>query len=170
MSTVQPHYLEHTLAPAAKSGSLKVLELTIQPRSDLVVTSPSNPISVDVDEPAKDFAFAASDNIHTLGLRNFNWIGSRDDWGTIGYSFDGQPFLDWLESFPKLHTVFVYPGFYEGVDPFIMKLIAHPRVKVIHQDNLRGVSWDAAVKLAAEHGVELHHTPDHAPAGWPMIE
>lgn len=164
------HHLERILQPAAESGNLQVLELSFG------VSFPG--LSLGDFRPARDLAGVMSDNIHTLGLHDFNWAPSDDypgydedsgDLFSLG-SFDGQPFLDWLACFPKLHTVAVYPGQYGGVNKFIRKLILHPQIKVIHQDTLYGVHWDEALKLAAEHGVRLHHTACHVPGGWPIIE
>lgn len=148
---IELEHLKALLEPAAKAGKLKVLELDV--------------VGNDVaSRPAESLAFAASDNLHTLGLHNFNWgRGSA-------HGFDGQPLIDWLECFPNLHTVAVYPGRWVAVELFIMKLIQHPKVRTIHQDVLQGVHWDQAVKLAAKHGVSLHHSPKHMPVVWPMLE
>lgn len=164
--------LERILGPAARSGTLKVLELAAQPCMTYPPLPPLTHLPVQTTfDPAKDLAFVASANLHTLALHDFNFF--HDPTNALGTcsAFDGQPFIDWLDCFPSLHTVAVYPGQWEGVDDFIMKLIVHPRVKVLYQENLRGVAWDAAVKLAAKHGVQLHHrSPMTMTVGWPMIE
>ncbi len=171
-SIPDPRLLKHVLKPAVQSGALKVLELGIATYSGFnMLPRPQTADNIWTHTdlvPATDLAFAHSDNLHTLGLHQFNFYHDVSRYGASS-EFDGQPFLDWLECFPKLHTVAVYPGNWEGVPAFIMKLILHPRVKVIHQDNLRGANWGEAMKLAKKHGVELHHTPKYMPAGWPMI-
>jgi hypothetical protein len=167
---LNPRLLQHVLEPAAKSGTLKVLELAASFAGPATMTGPANTVIRSDLVPARDLDFAMSDNIHTLGLHDFNF--HHDPTSRFGATsqFDGQPFLDWLECFPKLHTVAVYPGEWEGVASFIMKLIIHPRVKVIHQEYLRGVAWDEALRLAKKHGVELHHSPDHMPSRLSVIE
>ncbi|KAK4241638.1 hypothetical protein C8A03DRAFT_30221 [Achaetomium macrosporum] len=152
--------LKDLIGPAAKAGSLKVFELCGQ-----LPYTPSY-----IRDPAKDLSFALSENLHTLGFHSFNFF--HDSTNSLGTNraFDGQPFIDWLDCFPKLHTVCAYPGRWEATDVFMMQLIAHPRVKVLHQDVLRGVAWDEACRLAELYGVELHHTPNFVPAGWPMLE
>lgn len=163
-------FLRYILEPAAASGSLQVLDLTVTAAPQFPPTISSNPSAHRGFLPAKDLDFALSGNLHTLGLHAFNFhYDPASRFGASG-EFDGQPFIDWLECFPKLHTVAVYPGQWEGVASFIMKLIVHPKVKVIHQDYLVGVNRDEALKLAKKHGVELHHTPNHMPVGWPIIE
>ncbi|KAL2131833.1 hypothetical protein VTI74DRAFT_4577 [Chaetomium olivicolor] len=159
MSEIELHYLQHVLEPAARSGSLKVLELT----AALSWENPDFRLS-------KDLAFAHSDNLHTLGLREFNFYHDPNDrYGTSG-EFDGQPFIDWLSCFPKLHTVAVRPAERRNVRLFVEKLILHPQVKVIHQNILAGVNRDHCMELAKQHGVTLHHTPNYMPVGWPLVE
>ncbi|KXX73115.1 Protein DIA2 [Madurella mycetomatis] len=153
------HSLQRILEPAAKAGNLRILELATEPVGRQAV----------IPQPAKDWAFIRPDNIHTLGLQNFNW-GSVQQASMPGYGFNGQPFIDWLECFPNLHTVAVYPGPYPNIEAFIMQLIQHPNVKAIHQDALRGVHWDEAVKMAKKLGVELHNIPRSTPSEWPMLE
>ena len=162
-----PELLRYVLEPAAQSGALKVLELAMSPSLNFdMLPQPSFIMDMVSNlELYLELDFAHSDNLHTLGLHDFNF---HDSCGTSS-EFNGQPFLEWLDYFPRLHTVAVYPGNWEGVPTFIMKLILHPRVKVIHQDNLKGANWDEAKKLAKKHGVELHHTPKGMPTGWPMI-
>jgi hypothetical protein len=162
LNPVDTGTLQAFLEPAAKAGNLKVLELCAPKTSH---TSPGNPFN-----PTADLAFALSDNLHTLGLHDFNF--HHDPTSRFGTTsqFHGQPFLDWLECFPKLHTVAVYPGQWEGVASFVAKLILHPKVKVVHQDGLKGVEWYEATKLAEKHGVELRHTPARVPISWQAIE
>jgi hypothetical protein len=162
LSSVDTNILKAFLEPAAKAGNLKVLELRAPKFSH---TSPANPFNL-----TADLAFALSDNLHTLGLHDFNFYHDPTSrFGTTS-QFDGQPFLEWLECFPKLHTVAVYPGQWEGVASFIAKLIIHPKVKVVHQEGLKGVEWYEAMKLAEKHGVELRHTPVRVPISWQVIE
>lgn len=153
------HSLQQILELAAKAGHLRILELATEP-----IDRPAA-----IHQPVNDLAFIRPDNIHTLGLQNFNWASAQQAY-MPGYGFDGQPFIDWLGCFPNLHTVAVYPGPYPNTEAFIMKLIQHPNVKAIHQDALRGVHWDEAVKMAKKLGVELHNTPRSTPSEWPMFE
>lgn len=156
-TTIAPNLLQPLLEPAAQSGALEVLELAAQS----YMGSPPDPWlrqllqSCDITEPAKEFAFAHSANIHTLGLHDFNW---KDNKEVLTPGFNGQPFLDWLDCFPKLHTVHVYPGRHEKVETFIMRVIDHPRVKVVHQDVLSGAARDVVLQFARTHKVKVHHT------------
>lgn len=167
-----PRVMKDILETAAQNGTLKVLELgaTTSTGFPLPPASPSPSVAVDTDfQPLRDYDFAMSENLHTLGLHDFNFHYDQNDrYGTSG-RFDGQPFLDWIEFFPELHTVGVYPGQWDGVAAFIMRLIVHPRVKTIHQEYLKGAAWDEAKRLAEKTGTTLLHTPKHMPAGWPMI-
>ncbi len=168
---LNPRTLEAIIGPAAKSGTLKVLELSASLETSATrVATMASPAIHDDFAPMRDYACAHSDALHTLSLHDFNF--HRDPASRFGASsrFDGQPFLDWLECFPALHTVAVYPGDWDGVDTFLMRLIIHPRVKVLYQKNLRGSAWDQALALAKKHGVKLVHKPDGAFEEWPLTE
>ncbi|KAK4153205.1 hypothetical protein C8A00DRAFT_43831 [Chaetomidium leptoderma] len=166
---LDPTLLRHIIEPAAKSDTLKVLDLAVVPRSTFPSVNPSNSAN-STFEPVRDLPFALSENLHTLGLHDFNfYVDPTSRFGATS-EFDGKPFLDWVDCFPNLHTVACYPGQWQRVDALIMQLIVHPKVKVIHQDCLKGVAWDEASILAEKHGVELHHTPNHMPVNWPMLE
>ncbi|KAL2018009.1 hypothetical protein VTK56DRAFT_1389 [Thermocarpiscus australiensis] len=168
-SPVEADILRHVLEPAVKAGSLKMLELAIEgsPQPDWL---PPNDGTLPM--PARDYAFAACESVHTVGLQSFNW----DPSGTYPYplasTFHGDPFLDWLDCFPNLHTVYFYPGnHWPDIDLFILRrLLPHPRIRVLYQDALKGCSWDEAVRLAAEHGKRLLHRPHWAPIGWAILE
>ncbi|KAL2175794.1 uncharacterized protein P884DRAFT_205071 [Thermothelomyces heterothallicus CBS 202.75] len=163
--------LQRVLEPSARAGKLKVLELAATSAPGFYPRTPSAGSQLGSDfVPARDLRALASENLHTLGLHDFNFFDDTSNPHASIYAFCGDPFIDWLDCFPNLHTVAVYPGRWEGVAYFIAKLILHPKVKVIHQDYLRGVHWYEAQQLAKEHGVELRHTPNHLPVGWPMIE
>ena len=168
---LDPAHLEAVIAPAIRSGSLKVLELSASsdPASVPLITM-ANPVLQDNFIPVRDFVCANSDSLQVLGLHNFNF--HRDPASRFGASstFDGRPFLDWLECFPSVNTVAVYPGEWEGVDMFIMRLITHPRIKVVYQRNLKGAAWDQALALAKRHGVKLIHKPDNSINEWPVID
>ncbi|KAL2261321.1 hypothetical protein VTK26DRAFT_4393 [Humicola hyalothermophila] len=164
---IRPDLLRPILQPAAETGTLKVLELAIQ---QSWVATPDSRLrhllgNTEVLRPAEELAFARSENLHTLGLHHFNWITQQ---GLTVADFDGQPFLDWLDCFPSLHTVAVYPGLHENVAPFIMKLIEHPRIRVVHQDILRGATRDVVLAFAEKHGVRLCHTPVNAALDRPL--
>jgi hypothetical protein len=168
-SYIKPSLLKPLLEPAAQNGSLEVLELAIDP----TFRFPSDPRirhllhnAEPIQHPATDLSFAQSENLHTLGLRDFNWADADSHGSVLASTFNGKPLLDWIECFPKLHTVMAYPGMYEQAAGFMLELIRHPSVKELHQSVLSGIMWDEAKKLAAEHGVKLHHTVNFVPAGW----
>ncbi|KAK4104314.1 hypothetical protein N658DRAFT_493816 [Parathielavia hyrcaniae] len=162
---VNARLLRAVLEPAAAAGNLQVLELGGAATMMMGPDGSTTTMRGDDLVPARDLAFAASDALHTLGLHDFNFY--HDPTSRFGASsrFDGQPFLDWLECFPRLHTVGVYPGEWSGVAAFVEKLIVHPRVRVVHQECLRGVAWDEALRLARKHGVALLHSPGHMSSG-----
>ena len=181
-TSVQPTLLQEVLKPAIDNGSLKVLELAIQPTGfsfprfmshaatyPIGVTIPPNTTRRGDPVPLEDFAWAASDHVHTIGLYGFNW----SDGGSGGSGFDGQPMIEWIDKcFPNAETLVAYPGKYANTAPFIMGLIClRPGVvKTVHQDCLVGVEWDEAQKLAKKNGVRLCHTPKYVAAGWPVVE
>jgi hypothetical protein len=168
---LHPRLLQRLLAPSVAAGKLQVLDLAVTTSSGFPPLTPSSNIHLRSDFiPARDLRFASCENLHTLGLHDFNFFDDPTSRFGATNEFNGEPFIEWLDCFPKLDTVSVYPGLWDGVAPFIMKLILHPKVKVIHQDYLRGVHWDEAQKLARQHGVVLHHTPNHMPVGWPLVE
>jgi hypothetical protein len=169
MTAIEPGHLHAVLESAAKSGSLKVLELTIE---STLASPPDLRLrqllgAVHVRQPATEFDFARSGNIHTLGLHNFNWASDSGS-SSIAPGFDGQPFLDWLDCFPNLHTVAAYPGWHDNVARFFAKLVDHPRVKVIHQESLRSAADYPPMKdFATKRGVKLHLTKKfYKPPGW----
>ncbi|KAK3325226.1 hypothetical protein B0H66DRAFT_114780 [Apodospora peruviana] len=152
--------LKRTIEPAVKSGVLKVLEFT-PPSTHSIF---SGTLDDSLLESARDYAFASSEHIHTVGMYSFNF-------GSDFSGFDGQPFIDWLDScFPNVSTVTAYPGAFPNVGPFLMKLICRPGIRTVHQDRLHGVEWDEAQELARKHGVQLFHTPGNTPIGWPFID
>ncbi|KAL2157110.1 hypothetical protein VTH06DRAFT_7025 [Thermothelomyces fergusii] len=171
MTGVLHHALvQHLLEPSARAGKLKVLELAATwPASSYPMAPPSSRQGDDF-VPARDLGALACESVHTLGLRDFNFFDGRRRPRASIYPFSGDPFIDWLDCFPNLRTVAVYPDRWEGVASFIAQLILHPRVKAVHQDYLRGMHWDEATRLARQHGVALHHTPHHLPVGWPMLD
>ncbi|KAK3373441.1 hypothetical protein B0T24DRAFT_623163 [Lasiosphaeria ovina] len=161
---ITPELLEHVIGPAAKSGTLEVLELTASSSGNgLAIVFGGGFPSANIEKPAAELAFTYSDKIRWLGLSNFNW--------SVHYSgFDGQPFLDWLAGFPNVDTVAVYPGNYGNTAPFILKLIsAGGALKTVYQECCRGTDFDEAQKLAAERGVTLHHVAGYVPPEWPTI-
>ncbi len=162
--------LEPVLAPAAQSGVLKVLELAVTPFGSFDDYPSPSADNVTRSLQPEEMLFLQSPNLHTLGLHDFNFHNASTSRFGASNSFDGQPFLDWIECFPKLHTVAVYPAGWSGVALFIMKLILHPRIKVIYQDHLKGADWDEALALAKRHGVTLHRAPNYMPAGWTIAE
>ncbi len=166
-AAIEPNLLKCALKQAADNGTLEVLEVSIESGTNPARMEPGDPRLWHPNPnghpiPVRDFSFF-SENIHTLGLHDFNWAPPDNFYS----SFDGQPFIEWMERFPKLHTVHVYPGPFDHTAPFLMSLIRHPRIKTIHQDRLTGVDWDAARRLARKNGVELYHTPGVVPAKWP---
>ncbi|KAK4679036.1 hypothetical protein QC764_200640 [Podospora pseudoanserina] len=152
--------------PAAREGSLRVLELAVEQRWAVRQRHLWCPVVglESIVVPAEAFVWMESEKIEHLGLYFFNYAGFAFQYGQ---RFNGQPFLDWLDKFPALNSVSVYPDWPgEGVMPFIGKLILHPRVKKIFQDSLRtGYEWDEACLLAVQRSVDLYHCDFNVPYG-----
>ncbi|KAH6844995.1 hypothetical protein B0I37DRAFT_173400 [Chaetomium sp. MPI-CAGE-AT-0009] len=166
---LQPDHLERLLGPSVAAGKLKVLELTATLTRPPVPHGPFPPADF---IPTRDLKFLNQSGLHTLGLHDFNFFHDPNSRFGASSGFDAQPFLDWLDCFPDLHTLGVYPcqGDWPGVADLITGLIARPGIKTIHQRSLRGVHWDKAQELAKKHGVELCHSRWHLPAGWKVFE
>ncbi|KAK0745351.1 hypothetical protein B0T21DRAFT_345419 [Apiosordaria backusii] len=164
---LDPDLLGRLLAvPAASEGSLALLELAIEQQYAIRHPATWCPVvpyeSIGVPEEA--FGWVKSKRIQHLGLCFFNYNRFTFQYGQ---RFDGQPFLNWLDNFPALNSVAVYPHYPgEGVMAFIGRLILHPKVKRIYQDSLRkGCEWNEASLLALQQGVYLHHCDFNLPYG-----
>ncbi|KAK0670522.1 hypothetical protein QBC41DRAFT_301414 [Cercophora samala] len=164
---IDPDLLRRLLAvPAAREGSLVALELAIEQRWAVRqprLWCPVVPLE-SIGTPEEAFAWVESEKIQHLGLYFFNYHRFSFQYGQ---RFDGQPFLNWLDKFPALNTVAVYPDWPgEGVMAFIGKLILHPRVKQVFQDSLKsGYEWEAASLLAVKEKVNLTHCDFGLPYG-----
>ncbi|KAK3360259.1 hypothetical protein B0T25DRAFT_125884 [Lasiosphaeria hispida] len=159
--------LRIALETACESGTLEVLKLSAESTGGPSHCHIRHPYQEGTPVPAADWAFLRSDSLHTLGLSHFNWV-SDDSYYS---AFNGQPFLDWLACFPKVDTVHVYPGDNANVAAFLMKLVCHPQIKAVHQDQLTGVDWDEARALARKHGVDLRHTKKGPiPPSWSGVD
>ncbi|KAK3370288.1 hypothetical protein B0H63DRAFT_486672 [Podospora didyma] len=171
---IDPRLLRHVLMPACKNGTLQVLELTERekPRASRRwnrTRNPWAPPSFDSVDPVVDLAFAFSDSVHTLGLSWFNWAAEDNHYS----AFDGQPFMAWLDHFPNVRTVTVHPGPCSRKEPvvaFILKLLTHANIKVLHQNVLIGTDWDAGQKIAKKRGILLDHTLRFETMRAPFVE
>ena len=164
---LRPNHLERILKPSASANKLQALELRAT-FTHLAPASAGDPPGDFV--PARDLSFLECSSLHTLGLHEFNFHEDPNSRYLAADVFNAEPFVEWLDSFPSLHTVGVYPGGWEAVGALITRLIARPGIKTIHQQFLKGVPWDAAQKLAKKHGVELCHTVGTMPAGWRLFD
>lgn len=135
--------LQKATGEAATNGSLKVLELAVNSEKSLF----DGRIQVD---PLKDWAFTSSPSVHHLGLYHFNWAQHYS-------SFDGQPFIDWLQTFPSVDAVTVAPGRHSGLLPFLEKLIAHPQIKTLYFDpsGLSSPERYEVIDAGKKYGVQL---------------
>ncbi|KAK4178317.1 hypothetical protein QBC36DRAFT_234709 [Triangularia setosa] len=164
---LDPDLLGRLLAvPAASEGGLSVLELAIEQQYAIRhpgLWCPAVPHE-SIGVPEEAFAWVESKKIQHLGLYFFNYHRFSFQYGQ---RFDGQPFLNWLDNFPALGSVAVYPDYPgEGMMGFIGKLILHPRVRTIFQDSLRtGYEWDEASLLAMREKVDLFHCDFGLPYG-----
>lgn len=159
-----PDHLKDLIEPALRNGTLKVLEIThpeLTHNPEL-----SDNLLRGEPQPAIVYPFAASDNIHTVGMYDF-WWSER-----YSANIDPAPFLDWLGHFPGVRTVAAYPrkSYSSSYLSFFAKLICYPGIEAIHQDVLQGVDWDQANELARKQGVKLYPTPERMPIGWPITD
>ncbi|KAK1750616.1 hypothetical protein QBC47DRAFT_393890 [Echria macrotheca] len=160
---IHPALLENILAPAARNGTLEVLDISMGADGSQGIRQGFGHAPWIQPIPAQDLAYAATESLQTLGLRDFNWAPE----GHFS-EFDGEPFLDFLKLFPNVHTVAVYPGKYKGVSELLFKLICMDQIKVIYQDFLSGIEWDQAWALARKYGVEVKHANAWMPLPkWP---
>ncbi|KAH6649755.1 hypothetical protein F5144DRAFT_635901 [Chaetomium tenue] len=166
-SILKPRHLEHILEPSVSAGKLQALELRAAFNH---LTPPGGGDQPGDFVPARDLDFLTCSSLHTLGLHDFNFFENPSGRWVATNEFYAEPFVDWLDCFPSLRTLGVYPGDWEAVGLLIPRLIARPGIKAIHQQYLRGLSWDEAQKLARKHGVKLCHSPGHMPAGWRVFE
>lgn len=163
----KPSHLERILKPSASANKLQTLELRAS-FDRLAPASAGDPPGDFV--PARDLDFLSCSSLHTLGLHEFNFFKDANTRYLAADEFDAEPFVQWLDCFPNLHTVGVYPGGWEAVGALITRLIARPGIRTIHQLTLRGMAWDEAQKLAKKYGVKLCHTPGSLPSGWPLFD
>ncbi|KAK4144316.1 uncharacterized protein C8A04DRAFT_11618 [Dichotomopilus funicola] len=158
-SPLTPEKLKKILSFSARNNRLQVLDIALDTKS-FVPATPTDRFT-----PKRDLDFLACDSLHTLGLHDFNFY--HDPHSLSPTRFDGQPFVDWLDLFPNVHTVYVYPGNWDNVLKLISALINHPQIKVIYQNVLAGVQWDAAKAAAKEKGKELNSTKRYVGPVWP---
>lgn len=163
-TALTPERLQKMLSVSVRNNRLQVLDIALD-TSSFVPATPADRFT-----PKRDLAFLACDSLHTLGLHEFNFYSETTPHLLSLSRFDGQPFVEWLDLFPNVHTVAVYPGNWPEVAHFMAQLIICPQIKVIHQDVLTGVQWDAARALALKHGVQLYHTPRYVQAEWPAAD
>ncbi|KAH8880025.1 hypothetical protein GQ53DRAFT_755501 [Thozetella sp. PMI_491] len=167
-------WLESIVHPSIEAGTLRTLDLcltlgteavyfmTAQDRNDAELNGKAAlPI------PVNDLPFTFSDKITTLGLSNFSWNDSGDYYSTL----DPRPFLDYLDHFPAVHTIRVYPGQQANTLGLIQGIMRHKnKVRQIFQDGLELRDWYPAKEEADKRGVKLHHQyKGHAPPMFPYV-
>ncbi|KAK4191210.1 hypothetical protein QBC35DRAFT_24503 [Podospora australis] len=154
------------LDQSTQHQNLKVLELPVSRhigyRSDHWSAIPDDPEELpghpDAAFPWVTTASFASSLEH-LGLYDFNYahIGLQ-----FGQRFSGDPFLEWLDHFPNVCAVSLYPSTWQGVceevAPFFGKLLAEKgQIKTVYQSILRGQDLMRLKQFAEERGKKLVH-------------
>ena len=165
---VDPMWLEQMIGPAIVEGNLHSLDVCLGRCEDGVVRPDPNdqlPPPATLRLPATELSFTFSEHITTLGLRDFEWSNTADYYS----AFNPKPFLEWLDHFPNVHTVRVYPGpVADSLVLFLELLKRSDRVKVIYQDSLDLKEYYVAKAEADKRGVILHHKyKEMAPARFP---
>ncbi len=161
-------WLEQMIGPAIVEGNLHSLDVCLG-RWDYGLKRPvpedQQPPPGKLRLPATELSFTFSEHITTLGLRDFEWSNTSDYYS----AFNPKPFLEWLDHFPNVHTVRVYPGpIADGLILFLELLKRSDRVKVIYQDSLDLKEYYVAKAEADKRGVILHHKyKEMAPARFP---
>lgn len=115
-------------------------------------------------DPAVEYPFFgdACESVKTLGFWNFNFAPIGD---AVGFGF--APVLSFLNKFPGVETVAVFPGAHD-VWVLVMELIETGRVKRVVQDRLQGVDWTSMQELARRKGVQVLHVPRGMGAEWDL--
>lgn len=115
-------------------------------------------------DPAVEYPFFgdACESVKTLGFWNFNFAPIGD---AAGFGF--APVLSFLNKFPRVETVAVFPGAHD-VWVLVMELIETGRVKRVVQDRLQGVDWTSMQELARRKGVQVLHVPRGMGAEWDL--
>lgn len=168
-TTVAPHLLEWTLAPSLANKTLEVLDLaydvsstTYAPHTHTVTMHTA--FGAPSRDPAVEYPFFgdACESVKTLGFWNFNFAPIGD---AAGFGF--APVLSFLNKFPGVETVAVFPGAHD-VWVLVMELIETGRVKRVVQDRLQGVDWTSMQELARRKGVQVLHVPRGMGAEWDL--
>lgn len=103
--------------------------------------------------------------IHTLSCHGIDAPGSYDDLNLTGNS---DVFLQWVDTFPNLHTVGVYPEKTVKAWIVVAKLLRRRLdIKTIYTNVLTGVYRDELLARAARNGVKILHA-DRVPE--PVLE
>ena len=151
------------VGPAARSGRLEVLDLSVGDKSHWFRTN-VQPVGIC---PEVDLAFTACKSLRTIGLSDFNWGENTPA------RFDAQPFVDWVAMHPDVDTVACYPKnpTYDAFFPTLSALFRKaPKVKVVYEESLASFQWDAAKEMADRHGVRLVRSKGGMPAIWEGLD
>lgn len=159
----QTDRLAQIVKPAVDTGTLEVLDIGLGFNHAVG----SDDMNAWLTIPQKAFDFTVSDSIHSLGLSDFSWEAMGADGRLL---LDPKPFLDWLDCYRHVQTVFVYPNDGQDSGRLVAALIRR-RVKTIfvqekvlferENRSLRDLARDSGVKLI---GTKEDHGP---PLCWP---
>lgn len=151
-SAFKDHLDFRRIQPSCANGTLRSLEIIF----DLRVTDRLDKV---LNKQA----------IHTLGCHEIDAPSANDDLNLTGNS---DAFLDWLDTFPNLHTVGVFPD--KGGEKawiVIAKLLRRRhKIKTIYTDVLYGVYRDELLARARSDGIEIfdwYRLPEHVLAPTP---
>ena len=132
--------LRDFLRPSVQNHKLRGLELKYLPHAAEVCT------------PLSALNFLCKEDIVDLGLTSFRF---PDPYFRGG---ENQSSLEWLQTFPNLQTVAIYPYNTEGRH-YVVEGLVRVGIKTIYQDCLFGVERDRIMALAEENGVTIIHRP-----------
>ena len=159
-SVVPASVLQQLLGPSVEKRKLRGFDLkymtTVWDTEDIIGLS--------------SFDFLHKEDIEALGLSNFVFPYPDRPAPSGRASADAQSFLDWVSSFPNLHTVFAYPFELDGAR-FAIEGLVKLGIKTIYTDCLIGVERDRIMKLAKDKGVTIiHAVRDDSPRFWKSIQ
>ena len=161
-------WLRRVLEESLRNGTLHTLDLCLShSEHNTRVTEYGGIDNAYCPDPEEVLHFTFSDAVTTLGLSRFSWLDTKDYLST----FSAAPFLRYLDHFPNVQTIRLYPGVKANTLPLVLEILnRRDLVRVIYQDCLDPREWYIAKAIADKKGVKLYHQDAHpgcAPVTFP---
>ncbi|KAJ9156140.1 hypothetical protein NKR23_g1350 [Pleurostoma richardsiae] len=138
-------------------GHLKTLLSKSCQKRKLRALVTGKPFDPDTQRPVKEWSsldFINHKDIEVLGMVDFAWSNEA----TYLSPLTGQPFLDWVDLFPNVHTVIARPERFNAWPSIIEALILRG-IKNIYTLPLLGMDRDRLTKMAEENGTKIFTLP-----------